>query len=93
MERNKTVEEKFGGGCEGNSTIVENCPSTNTTCPRSCEWGEWNTNWSDCSVTCGDGVQSRTRAISVTSEGGGKNCTDNDAVQSKTCKPRECPGV
>ena len=72
---------------------VENCPSSNITCPRSCEWGDWNTNWTDCSVTCGDGVQRRTREINVTSEGGGKNCTDKDALQSKSCNLRECPGV
>lgn len=49
-------------------------------------WG----NWSACSLTCGNGTQSRNRSC----EGpyfGGKNCT-GDWGQTKDCNTFPCPG-
>jgi hypothetical protein len=94
MKRNKIVDESFGGMCEGNATTVENCPLNNITCPRGCEWGEWNDNWTVCNATCGDGYKTRIREINVTAEIGGKNCSDKDRWHHPVeCKLTECPGM
>ena len=87
MKRTKLVEEKFGGTCDGNDTIVTTCPDTNITCPRGCEWGEWNNNgtWSACSVTCSKGTKKRTRNVKLDPEPGGKECEDRDSFETTDC--------
>jgi len=42
------------GGCPGSDTDTQSCQA-----PVNC-WGEW-TEYGDCTVTCGGGVQTRTR--------------------------------
>jgi len=42
------------GGCPGSDTDTQSCQA-----PVNC-WGEW-TAYGDCTVTCGGGVQTRTR--------------------------------
>ena len=95
MQRSKLVDEKHGGiPCGGNSTKFQECPMDNITCPRSCEWGEWASNWTDCSYTCGVGIESRRREIMLEAETGGKNCTPDDAVQKRDCNTGiPCPGT
>ena len=91
--RNKTVEERFGGYCEGYDSSIQSCPSSNITCPRSCEWNEWKDDWSECSVTCGIGEKKRERSIKFEAEIGGAPCSDGDGMETKQCKPQECPGI
>ena len=94
MERTKIVEEKFGGQCDDNDTIVHSCPSVNITCPRGCEWGEWNNNgtWSECSVTCAKGTKKRTRDIKLKPEPGGRECSSMDSLETSECTLNPCPG-
>ena len=51
--------------------------------------GDWN-EWSTCSVTCGTGVQSRTRACDSPSPScGGLNCSDS-SLESLQCNTICC---
>ena len=42
--------------------------------------------WSDCSVTCGGGSQTRSRTKTF----GGDDCTD-DTEETQQCSPDDCP--
>lgn len=52
---------------------------------------EW-TAWSDCSVTCGGGSQTRSRICSNPApQNGGKNCNElGPANQTQACNPNPC---
>ena len=52
-------------------------------------WLDWST-WSECSVTCATGSQSRNRTC-VEPMYGGAEC-DGDAEETKECVQIECPG-
>jgi len=51
-----------------------------------CTTSEWE-EWSSCSVTCGDGVRTRTRRVT---EG---NCNNRDLTETKKCNAGACPCV
>ena len=54
-------------------------------------WSKWNP-WTSCSLTCGDGTQSRDRSCTNPSpQHGGANCTGT-IESSRSCKMEECPG-
>jgi hypothetical protein len=50
-------------------------------------WSEWS-NWSDCSVECGGGVQHRTRVC----EGRADEC-DGPSRMSRNCNTHKCKGL
>jgi len=52
------------------------------------KWGNWS-EWSSCSVTCGDGTQQRNRTC-VPPQHGGLEC-QGPAEQIKSCNERPCP--
>lgn len=58
------------------------------TCDRDCQVGGW-TDWTSCSAACGDGTQSRTRAVTVTKRANGKDCPA--LREERACKIKECP--
>ena len=54
-----------------------------------CLWSGYS-DWSECSVTCGKGSQSRTRKVLQQSSTGGKDC-DGEAVETISCDgPVQC---
>ncbi|XP_073488988.1 LOW QUALITY PROTEIN: SCO-spondin-like [Aquarana catesbeiana] len=80
------------------SSLQENCNNctctngrlscTNLTCPTAeCNWSQWST-WSQCSVTCGSGQQTRIRTS--TSGSLREQCRDPES-QSHPCHPGKCP--
>ena len=64
--------------CQG-STVVD------------CIWSDGFSAWSDCPVTCGEGVQSRHRQVLQAAQNGGKDC-EGDGEQLRKCGERPCPG-
>ena len=55
-----------------------------------CSWSEYG-EWNSCSISCGAGVQERTRKIETAAELGGNNCTGLEK-ETRPCKIKECPG-
>lgn len=54
-------------------------------------WTRW-TEWNECSVTCGNGTQSRLRTCTdPVPMYGGKDCR-GESLQVRNCFPRHCPG-
>merc|ERR1711981_622977 len=65
--RDKKVSAEHGGDeCEGLASITESCNVQE--CPVDCKWNEWVSG--DCSVTCGDGVLTKTRTFEEEQFGG-----------------------
>ena len=53
-------------------------------------WSDWK-DWSDCPVTCGGGVQNRSRTCTNPPPKYGGVCI-GPGVQTKTCLVKRCPG-
>ena len=54
-------------------------------------WSDYE-EWSDCSVTCGEGKKTRTRTCTKPAPlHGGDNCK-GDALDTQPCKENPCPG-
>lgn len=72
-----------GGGatCEGTGHETVVCVERSV-CPRGAGWGDWGV-WSECSLSCGGGTQSRDRNCA---EGG---CVGNTA-QVRDCNTGDC---
>ncbi|NP_001164716.1 semaphorin 5A-like protein [Saccoglossus kowalevskii] len=51
-------------------------------------WSEW----SECTVTCGGGIQERLRTCEYQPQGGGKMC-ENNTLEVKECNIQRCPGT
>ena len=85
-----THEENGGTACTGLSTEQQNCNTA--TCPAiNCIWGNWDT-WATCSLTCGGGVQVRTRKVDTHEENGGTACTGLSTEQ-QNCNTGTCPAI
>ncbi|XP_078487952.1 uncharacterized protein LOC100179634 isoform X3 [Ciona intestinalis] len=70
-------------GCMGNTTETVQC--VENTCPY---WSQWTT-WSDCSATCGGGLQSQQRYC-VNEQPGQPGC-EGQAFNSRFCNSQVCP--
>jgi hypothetical protein len=62
---------------------------TTVTCHLSPEYPAWSSwqSWSECSVTCGDGTQTRERTC-----GGGEDMCTGDSTHTRPCPGWSCPG-
>jgi len=85
--RNVATYAQFGGDpCPGEA--AEMGPCNEQPCPRDCEWGPYG-EFTDCSVSCGEGLKSRTREIVVEADQGGRKCI-GEPVQELSCFLRPC---
>ncbi len=55
-----------------------------------CEWSRFS-DWGECSVSCGGGIQQRRREVLVQAENGGRRCVGR-AEESRICNPHSCAG-
>ncbi|KAA8583902.1 hypothetical protein FQN60_015110 [Etheostoma spectabile] len=74
-----------GRACDGPETQTKLCNIA--LCPVDGQWQEWSS-WSDCSVTCANGTQQRTRQCSVAAHGGSE-CRGHWA-ESRECHNPDC---
>jgi len=72
-------------GCMGLSTKVETC-----TLQQCAYWSAWSA-WGKCTVSCGDGTQTRTRSCIGGSQGQGE-CL-GAATSTQDCKQQACTTV
>ena len=87
------VEASFGGvSCSYTQGQVDNGQTCNTQeCPVDCE-GDWDEEWSECSLTCGSGLQFKTYHVTQEALYGGATCPASDgAERQQTCNAQECP--
>ncbi|XP_057307714.1 SCO-spondin-like [Hydractinia symbiolongicarpus] len=78
-------------------TEEENIPCTQSSCPVNGVWSAWINN-NDCSVTCGDGQETRTRTCNNPAPShGGSQCVDLNGANALTeeenipCTQSSCP--
>ncbi|XP_051936519.1 adhesion G protein-coupled receptor B3 isoform X3 [Hippocampus zosterae] len=74
-----------GRACDGPETQTKLCNIAR--CPVDGQWQEWSS-WSDCSVTCANGTQQRTRQCSAAAHGGSE-CRGHWA-ESRECHNPDC---
>ncbi len=76
--------------CVGLNYEIESCNSS-IGCPVDGVWGSWG-NYSDCTASCGSGVQTRTR-ICYNETDGGQPCYGS-GTQTVSCNTNvTCPGL
>ncbi|KAL3852016.1 hypothetical protein ACJMK2_015705, partial [Sinanodonta woodiana] len=77
-----------GHNCTGMSHEIRTC--SEGLCPVDGVWSNWGA-WKSCSLTCGNGTQSRTRICEFTSgQPHGHNCT-GEVTQHQSCSTNLCP--
>ena len=54
-----------------------------------CEWSRFS-DWSECSVSCGGGIQRRRRTVLVEAERGGRRCIGR-SEETRICNSKLCP--
>ncbi|CAG5122853.1 unnamed protein product, partial [Candidula unifasciata] len=78
---------QYGGkNCTGNYSETEPCNQQN--CPVDGVWASWSS-WGTCSLTCGSGIQSRSRVCQGPYYGGA-NCTGLQE-NKQACNTQPCP--
>lgn len=85
-KRNRTVlrEPENGGLVCGKVAQVKNCSNECV----DCEWDNF-TEWGECSVSCGGGLEKRSRDVKVKQVGGGTNCSGN-STEERACNTQTC---
>uniref|UniRef100_A0A8C3VHB6 Thrombospondin-1 n=1 Tax=Catharus ustulatus TaxID=91951 RepID=A0A8C3VHB6_CATUS len=85
---NSPVPQLNGKPCEGEAR--ENKPCQKDPCPINGNWGPWSP-WDACTVTCGGGLQKRSRLCNNPEpQYGGKTCV-GEARGTQVCNKQDCP--
>ncbi|XP_078603946.1 uncharacterized protein LOC144877774 [Branchiostoma floridae x Branchiostoma japonicum] len=72
-----------GAYCDGDAEETQECNS-GVSCPIDGGWSDWSP-WSDCSVTCGVGTQTRDRSCTNPAPAYGGAVCDGDAEETQEC--------
>nr|1LSL_A Chain A, Thrombospondin 1 [Homo sapiens] len=84
---NSPSPQMNGKPCEGEARETKACKKD--ACPINGGWGPWSP-WDICSVTCGGGVQKRSRLCNnPTPQFGGKDCV-GDVTENQICNKQDC---
>ncbi|KAG2457471.1 thrombospondin-1 [Polypterus senegalus] len=85
---NSPTPQMGGKECEGEGRQTEKCQKD--PCPINGKWGPWSL-WDTCTVTCGGGIQRRTRLCNDPApKYGGKECIGEPA-ETQLCNKKDCP--
>eukprot|EP01012_Entosiphon_sulcatum_P049574 TRINITY_DN6820_c0_g1_i5.p1 TRINITY_DN6820_c0_g1~~TRINITY_DN6820_c0_g1_i5.p1 ORF type:complete len:1020 (+),score=28.13 TRINITY_DN6820_c0_g1_i5:698-3757(+) len=90
QSRTRTVLVRAAyGGQECPTVLTESRVCNELPCPVDCSVSEWS-GWTDCSVQCGGGTQTRSRSIVIPAANGGASCPEPRS-QSQHCNAHACP--
>ncbi|NXV97927.1 TSP1 protein, partial [Calonectris borealis] len=85
---NSPVPQLNGKPCEGEARENKSCQKD--PCPINGNWGPWSP-WDACTVTCGGGLQKRSRLCNNPEpQYGGKTCV-GEARGTQVCNKQDCP--
>ncbi|KAK4822878.1 hypothetical protein QYF61_021097 [Mycteria americana] len=85
---NSPVPQLNGKPCEGEARENKSCQKD--PCPINGNWGPWAP-WDACTVTCGGGLQKRSRLCNNPEpQYGGKTCV-GEATGTQVCNKQDCP--
>ncbi|NXU31947.1 TSP1 protein, partial [Thalassarche chlororhynchos] len=85
---NSPVPQLNGKPCEGEARENKSCQKD--PCPINGNWGPWSP-WDACTVTCGGGLQKRSRLCNNPEpQYGGKTCI-GEARGTQVCNKQDCP--
>lgn len=88
--RYKISEPQYGGTqCNDPGLTSLNVACNSQPCPIDCDFGAW-TVWTSCSISCGVGMQQRSRDKLHSTEHGGAQCPGL-ASETRQCNTRPCP--
>uniref|UniRef100_UPI00193A61B8 uncharacterized protein LOC120335429 n=1 Tax=Styela clava TaxID=7725 RepID=UPI00193A61B8 len=76
--------EPGGSGCEGSEQDVGICAGNQCS-----TWGTWSRSWSECSATCGGGIQYQRRRC-IDGIRGDAGCPGDDR-RTQECQNQDCP--
>ena len=86
--RTKRILFDFGENCDDKPAPMETEACNRVPCPIDCVVGDWR-EWSQCSAPCGDGVKSRSRAITTPAQYGGAVCPPTEE-NNVPCNNGDC---
>ncbi|XP_052814912.1 coadhesin-like isoform X2 [Mya arenaria] len=79
----------YGGkNCEGSSTAFKKC--VNNLCVQDGGWSDW-TNYTDCGVICGFGLQRRERSCTNPAPASGGKYCEGIGLEEQECFKGDCP--
>ncbi|CAC5413765.1 HMCN [Mytilus coruscus] len=84
---NDPAPSENGNPCNGEDTIVKSCDMEE--CAVNGNWGPWGS-YGECSVTCGTGMQTKTRSCNDPSPANNGNPCDGLGTSSKSCTMEAC---
>ncbi|KAJ8305885.1 hypothetical protein KUTeg_016430 [Tegillarca granosa] len=88
QSRYRVCEGPYFGGLECNGSAIESRDCNMHFCPIDGVWSDWS-NWTECSLTCGNGTQNRSRSCDGPYYGG-QNCS-GDWDEVRDCNTHFCP--
>ncbi|XP_061170856.1 mucin-like protein [Saccostrea echinata] len=86
---NNPSPQHGGQGCSGNKKETRNCHEQQCHPPQNGHWSDWSA-WGQCSVTCHDGVQHRSRSCTNPPPSNGGHTCQGDHRESRHCNGGSC---